>query len=105
MPTDKRNRDCGLHNYEKANAIHQQALIINCGSVQRKTRLRFQKTSLQAEIKTIKLECDEENERKREKERCSGSYHQAVGFLVIKDDSISVQSRLARHVGAIRILS
>ena len=26
---------------------------------------------------------------KREKERCSGSYCQAVGFLVIKDDSIS----------------
>ena len=26
--------------------------------------------------------------RKR-KERCSGSYRQAVGFLVIKDDSIS----------------
>ena len=25
----------------------------------------------------------------REKERCSGSYRQAVGFLVIKDDSIS----------------
>ena len=25
----------------------------------------------------------------REKERCSGSYCQAVGFLVIKDDSIS----------------
>ena len=26
---------------------------------------------------------------KGEKERCSGSYCQAVGFLVIKDDSIS----------------
>ena len=26
---------------------------------------------------------------KREKERCSGSFHLAVGFLVIKDDSIS----------------
>ena len=26
---------------------------------------------------------------KEEKERCSGSYCQAVGFLVIKDDSIS----------------
>ena len=25
----------------------------------------------------------------REKERCSGSFHLAVGFLVIKDDSIS----------------
>ena len=24
-----------------------------------------------------------------EKERCSGSFHLAVGFLVIKDDSIS----------------
>ena len=28
-------------------------------------------------------------EEKGEKERCSGSYCQAVGFLVIKDDSIS----------------
>ena len=28
-------------------------------------------------------------QREREKERCSGSYRQAVGFLVIKDDSIS----------------
>ena len=27
--------------------------------------------------------------RKREKERCSGSFHLAVGFLVIKDDSVS----------------
>ncbi len=27
--------------------------------------------------------------RSKEKERCSGSYCQAVGFLVIKDDSIS----------------
>ena len=26
---------------------------------------------------------------KEEKERCSGSYCQAIGFLVIKDDSIS----------------
>ena len=26
---------------------------------------------------------------KREKERCSGSYCQAVGFLVIKDEPIS----------------
>ena len=29
------------------------------------------------------------SKRKRKKERCSGSYCQAVGFLVIKDDSIS----------------
>jgi len=28
-------------------------------------------------------------EEVEEKERCSGSYCQAVGFLVIKDDSIS----------------
>ena len=28
-------------------------------------------------------------EQNKEKERCSGSYRQAVGFLVIKDDSIS----------------
>ena len=26
---------------------------------------------------------------KKRKERCSGSFHLAVGFLVIKDDSIS----------------
>ena len=26
---------------------------------------------------------------RKEKERCSGSYRLAVGFLVIKDDSIS----------------
>jgi len=31
----------------------------------------------------------EEMKWKQEKERCSGSYRQAVGFLVIKDDSIS----------------
>ena len=30
-----------------------------------------------------------EEKNEREKERCSGSYCQAVGFLVIKDDSIS----------------
>ena len=30
-----------------------------------------------------------EHPQRREKERCSGSYCQAVGFLVIKDDSIS----------------
>ena len=30
-----------------------------------------------------------ENKRVIEKERCSGSYRLAVGFLVIKDDSIS----------------
>jgi hypothetical protein len=28
-------------------------------------------------------------EREKEKERCSGSFHLAVAFLVIKDDSIS----------------
>ena len=27
--------------------------------------------------------------KKKRKERCSGSFHLAVGFLVIKDDSIS----------------
>ena len=32
---------------------------------------------------------EEHQEKEREKERCSGSYCQAVGFLVIKDDSIS----------------
>jgi hypothetical protein len=30
-----------------------------------------------------------ENILKEEKERCSGSYRLAVGFLVIKDESIS----------------
>ena len=32
---------------------------------------------------------DPEPKVEGEKERCSGSYCQAVGFLVIKDDSIS----------------
>ena len=30
-----------------------------------------------------------EHQKSIEKERCSGSFHLAVGFLVIKDDSIS----------------
>ena len=34
-----------------------------------------------------------EEKNEREKERCSGSYCQAVGFLVIKDDSISERPR------------
>ena len=32
---------------------------------------------------------DEYEHGQKEKERCSGSFHLAVGFLVIKDDSIS----------------
>jgi len=51
----------------KLNRETSRALIINCG------------------IEKISWA---QNESK-EKERCSGSYRQAVGFLVIKDDSIS----------------
>ena len=32
---------------------------------------------------------DTEHQEEEEKERCSGSYRLAVGFLVIKDESIS----------------
>ena len=44
-------------------------------------RINNQEKERREELKDIKNE--------REKERCSGSYCQAVGFLVIKDDSIS----------------
>ena len=39
-------------------------------------------------------------EQNKEKERCSGSYRQAVGFLVIKDERMPVRKRLMpRAVG------
>ena len=36
----------------------------------------------------------QKEKKEKEKERCFGAYRQAVGFLVIKDDSISSHLRL-----------
>jgi hypothetical protein len=45
-------------------------------------------TSL-SESHSLDEEAPDNLSTKEEKERCSGSYCQAIGFLVIKDDSIS----------------
>ena len=50
-------------------------------------RLTF--IDLMRKPRTIRLDPEHHYKMKREKERCSGSYCQAVGFLVIKDESIS----------------